>query len=98
MPTFQYRREVLEELLRHGLRPTATTAPSVARDVLNDMYRFELRRIRQRLIDGQIERRAYADIVRGIRERYPLLSLPLSFWLAPSVRTVDGGPAGSSGS
>jgi hypothetical protein len=80
-PRFRYRPAVLEELLRHGLRPTERTPPSRARGQVNDLYRFELRRLRSRLLAGEIARRDYAAHVVALRRRYPVLSLPDRLWL-----------------
>jgi hypothetical protein len=78
---FRYRPAVLEELLGHGIRPTDRTPPSRARGLLNDLYRFELRRLRSRLLAGQIVKRDYASHVIALRRRYPLLSLPDRLWV-----------------
>ena len=81
MPLFHYRPDVLEELLRHGVRPTPATPPGAVREHLNDLYRFELRRLRSRLLAGAIARPDYAAHVIELRRRYPLLSVPVAFWL-----------------
>ncbi len=81
MPVYRYRSAVLEELLRHGLRPNERTPPRLLRAHLNDVYRFELRRLRSRLLAGEFARRDYASRVVVLRTRYPLLSLPDPLWL-----------------
>jgi hypothetical protein len=78
---FRYRPEVLQALLAHGLRPSPATSPALVHDQVNDLYRFELRRLRSRLLAGEIARRDYAAAVVAVRTRYPLLSLRLAFWL-----------------
>lgn len=80
MPPFRYRPEVLEALLPHGVRPGGQTPPGLVRDYLNDLYRFELRRLRARLLRGDFPKREYAGRVVALRGRYPLLSLPLQAW------------------
>lgn len=80
MPPVRYRPEVLEALLAHGVRPTPDTPPARVKDLLNDLYRHELRRLRARLLAGAFPRREYAGLVAGLRRRYPLLSLPLRLW------------------
>ena len=77
---FRYRPGVLEQLLRHGVRPKPHTPPGVVRAFLNDLYRYELRRLRGRLLDGSIAKPDYASHVVGLRERYALLSLPPALW------------------
>ncbi|HSK08125.1 MAG TPA: hypothetical protein VK911_01000, partial [Vicinamibacterales bacterium] len=78
-----FRPGVLQQLLKHGVRPRAGTPPALVRAFLNDLYRFELRRLRARLLRGEIAKPDYASHVIGLRERYALLSLPVKLWLAP---------------
>jgi hypothetical protein len=47
---------------------------------LNDLYRFEIRRLRDRLLRGEIPKPSYASHVVELRKRYPLLSLDVRFW------------------
>ena len=79
MPT--YRPEVLAQLALHGIRPRSTTAPSLIRDYLSDLYRYEIRRLRSRLLRGDILKRDYASCVIRLRLRYPLLSIPTDLWV-----------------
>jgi hypothetical protein len=80
MAVYVYRPEVLDELARHGLRPLPATTPDRLRDAVRDLYKYEIKALRARLLSGGIERRHYADAVIGLRRRYPLLSLPLALW------------------
>ena len=75
-----YPDELGEALLSFGLRPLDSTPPRVVRDALNDLYRFELRRMRDRLRAGGIEKRDYLDRVVGLRKKYWPLTLPLGVW------------------
>jgi hypothetical protein len=77
----QYRPEVLEQLAAHGIRPTAHTEPQLVHDFVNDLYRYELRRLRDRLLQNAIAKADYYSLVVQIRKRYPLLSLKLWQWL-----------------
>ena len=86
MPVYTYRPAVLEALLGHGVRPLPTTPPSLLREYLNDLYRYELRQLRSRLIAGEFPKREYASRVIALRARYPLLSLPTSAW---TIRADD---------
>jgi hypothetical protein len=79
--TFRYRQAVLDELLRHGVRPTGRTPPQAVKSFLSDLYRFEIRRLRSRLLRGEIAKPSYANHVVDLRKRYPLLSLDLRFWI-----------------
>ena len=78
---YQYHARVLEELARHGLRPRPDTPPDRLRDAVRDLYRFEIRRLRRELLAGRIRKLDYAGRVIALRERYPLLSLPVQLWL-----------------
>ena len=73
--TYQYRQEVIDQLARHGLHPKPTTPPERVREFLNDLYRYELRRLRDRLIRREIPKAGYYDLVVELRNKYRLLSL-----------------------
>ncbi len=81
MATYQYRSAVLAALLAHGIRAAPHTPPARIRAYVNDLYRFELRVLRARLLAGEFPRRDYAARVVALRQRYPLLSLPTAAWL-----------------
>lgn len=81
--TYRYRPEVLEQLAHHGLRPRPETAPMFLRDHLSALYRYELRRLRERLRRREFARRDYADLVIATRRRYVLLSIPVETWTLP---------------
>jgi hypothetical protein len=76
-----YRPGVLDQLLTHGVRPKSGTSPALVRTFLNDLYRYELRRLRGRLLAGAIAKPDYAAHVVRLRERYALLSLPVRLWV-----------------
>jgi hypothetical protein len=75
-----YPPELLEALGSLGLAPRDRTPPAVVRAALNDLYRFELRRARDRLIGGQIEKSGYLDLVVTLRKKYWPLTLQLPAW------------------
>ena len=78
--TYKYRREVLEQLWRHGVQPAPTTPPELVHDFVNDLYRYELRRLRDRLLRREIEKAGYFDRVVEVRERYRLLAVKAWQW------------------
>jgi hypothetical protein len=80
---FRYRREVLEALNRHGLAPGPGTPPQFLRDAINDLYRYEIRRLRQRLLRGEFPKAAYVPKVVELRDRYLLLAMPMGEWEEP---------------
>ena len=75
-----YPDELGEALITLGLRPSAMTPPAIVRDALNDLYRFELRRMRDRLRAGEIAKADYLDRVVALRKKYWPLTLPLQAW------------------
>lgn len=81
---YEYAPEALEQLAGHGLRPGPGTRPAVVREALNDLYRYEIRRLRQRLLAGQIAREGYAGHVIALRRQYWLLSIPVERWVRES--------------
>ena len=78
--SYRYRPEVLAQLLLHGVRPTANTSPQLVYDYINDLYRYELRRLRDRLLRRDIAKTDYYARVLEVRRRYPLLSQKLWEW------------------
>ena len=63
-----------------GLAPRSATPPSVVRDALNDLYRYELRRMREALRAGAIPKADYIGLVVALRKKYWPLTLPLDAW------------------
>ena len=79
--TFRYRADVLDQLSRHGIRPSSSTRPEVVHEFVSDLYRFELRRLRDRLVRKEIPKVGYYDRVVALRVKYPLVSLKPQEWL-----------------
>jgi hypothetical protein len=79
--TYRYRREVLAQLWRHGVQPRPTTAPDLVFAFVKDLYRYELRRLRARLVRGEIPKAGYYDRVVDLRRAYPLVSVPADEWV-----------------
>jgi hypothetical protein len=74
-PRFVYRRDVLERLLRHGVRPTPHTPPGLVRDFVRDLYKYEIRALRERYLRRDFPKIEYAGRVEALRRRYMVLSL-----------------------
>jgi len=74
---------VLHALASHGLRPRHDTSVDLLRAQVSDLYRYEIRQLRARLLAGAIPKARYADAVRTLRLRYLLLSLPREQWHEP---------------
>ncbi|MEO8680418.1 MAG: hypothetical protein ABI665_15305 [Vicinamibacterales bacterium] len=75
-----YRPEVLDELARHGLCPRPDTPPERLREQINDLYRFEIRKLRDRCRAGEFTTRELPTRVVELRQRYLLLSIPTAQW------------------
>jgi hypothetical protein len=78
---YEYAPEALEVLAGHGLRPGPATPPAIVRDALSDLYRYEIRRLKRRLLSGEFPKEEYSDRVVGLRRQYWLLSIPVTRWV-----------------
>jgi hypothetical protein len=72
---FKYHDHVLRELERHGVRPTSHTPPELVRDYVRDLYKYEIRVLRERLLRAEFPRLEYATRVDTLRRQYPVLAL-----------------------
>jgi hypothetical protein len=90
---YRYQAWVLEALASHGVRPAVSTPPELLHDFVNDLYRYELRRLRASLLAGVFPKAEYYGRVVALRRRYPLLSIKSHLWLAEA----DPGGSGTAG-
>jgi hypothetical protein len=72
---YRYRSDVLRALETHGIRPRPTTPPELVREFVNDLYRYEIRRLRDRLRRGEFPKDTYFDRVVSLRNKYSVLAL-----------------------
>lgn len=72
---WRYPEELLTGLAEFGLAPTPHTPPRLVREQLSDLYRHEIRRLRARLLAGDVPKADYAGHVVALRKKY----WPLSF-------------------
>ena len=77
---YRYRPEILAQLAGHGVIPKPTTPPVTARAAVNEIYRYELRRLRDRYLVGEFSKREYYDKVVEIRNRYPVMAILTRDW------------------
>jgi hypothetical protein len=77
---YRYKADVLRQLSQHGVQPRPTTPPDLVHEFVSDLYRYELRRLRNRLVRGEIPKAGYFDRVVELRRRYPLVSLKPAQW------------------
>ncbi len=78
--TWTYPPELIAALPAFGLAPTPHTPPLLVRDALNDLYRYEIRRLRQRLLDGHVVKVNYIGEVIVLRKKYWPLALQPAHW------------------
>ena len=79
----RYRAAVLEQLLAHGIRPTALTRPQLVRDFVRDLYKYEIRSLRERYLRRDFPKSEYAGRVDDLRRRYPVLALQPREFIEP---------------
>ena len=77
----RFTPEVIEELERHGLSPKPDTPAELLREQINDLYRFEIRKLRDRCRAGEFSTRELPGHVVELRRRYLLLSIPTAQWV-----------------
>jgi hypothetical protein len=77
---FIYRETVLTQLLRHGVKPNPETPPALVHDFINDLYLYEIRSLKKRMLEGNIPRAEYSEYVRRLRDSYPVLGFPVQLW------------------
>jgi hypothetical protein len=72
---YRYRVDVLAQLERHGVRPTSTTHPQLVRGFVRELYKYEIRRLRERMLRDDFPRHEYSERVEALRNQYPVLAL-----------------------
>jgi hypothetical protein len=75
-----YPPELFGALQALGFAPSTDTPPAVTREAVDDLYRYELRRIRDRHKAGAVDRPEYLTQVIALRKKYWMLTLPLAAW------------------
>jgi hypothetical protein len=79
--SFRYRADVLERLWVHGVQPTGRTSPALVRDYVRDLYKYEIRRLRDRYVRREFTKPEYAAKVDALRRQYPVLALRARDWV-----------------
>ena len=77
---YRYKAEILAQLAEHGVIPKPTTPPTTARGVVNDIYRYELRKLRDRYLVGEFSKQDYYRMVVEVRNRYPVMAVLTRHW------------------
>ena len=73
-------KQMLDALAGLGLAPRDETSPELLREQLNGLYRFELRRLRDRHRAGEITKADYIPHVLELRKKYWMLSVRTDKW------------------
>ena len=77
---YRYKPEILRQLAMHGVIPKPETPPTVARAAVNEIYRYELRLLRNRYLVGEFAKKEYYDKVVEVRNRYPVMAMLTRHW------------------
>jgi hypothetical protein len=72
---YRYRADVLAALPRHGILPTPQTPPELVRDYVRDLYKWQIRRLRERYLHKEFPKAEYWQRVDQLRRQYPVLAL-----------------------
>ena len=75
-----YPAELRDALLSFGISPRPETSPRFVRDQLSDLYRYEIRRLRDRLLAGEFPKQDYIGHVITLRKKYWPLALTPEQW------------------
>jgi len=78
---FRYRADVVEALWRYGVHPTPATRPELVHEFVSDLYRYEIRRLRARLLRKEFPKSEYAGRVTALRMQYRVIALRPQEWV-----------------
>jgi hypothetical protein len=78
---YRYRRDVLDVVWRHGIMPTERTPPELARGYVRDLYKYEIRRLRERYLRNEFSKAQYSVLVAALRDQYGVLALVPRQWI-----------------
>ena len=81
--SYRYRADVLAALLAHGVMPTPDTDPERVRAYVRDLYKYEIRRLRERYLRREFPKTEYSARVDALRRQYPVLALRAGDWVLP---------------
>ena len=77
---YRYRPDVLAALATHGVCPLPHTRPELVREYVRELYKYEIRRLRDQMVRHEFAKTEYAGRVDALRRRYPVLALlPVQF-------------------
>jgi len=79
-PRWTYPPELREALASLGFAPRSDTPPAFVREAADELYKYELRRLRDRHRAGDAAKTELMDAVVQLRKKYWVLTLPLAAW------------------
>jgi len=71
---------LLDALEKFGLSPRPETPPGFVRDALSDLYRYEIRRLKSRLLAGEFPKSDYIGLVIALLKKYWPLAMTPAVW------------------
>lgn len=74
---------MLASLADLGLKPLPHTTPAFVRRAVNELYRYEIRKLRGRYLRREFPKDEYIPRVVQLRNKYWVLSVPVP-WLPAS--------------
>jgi len=75
-----YPPEILVAIASLGVVPTPETPPRLVREYLSGLYKFEIRRLRDRHRAGEVSKPDYIPHVIELRKKYWMLTLEPRTW------------------
>jgi N-carbamoylputrescine amidase len=94
-PQWAYPPELVAALGAFGLSPAPDTPPVLVRDALSDLYRWEIRRLRERLIAKEFPKKDYIGHVIAMRKKYWPLAMTPDAWEKVCAGASAGARAGA---
>lgn len=79
-PRWTYPPELREALASLGLAPRSDTPPALVREAADELYKYQLRRLRDRQRAGAVAKAELTEAVVQLRRKYWVLTLPLGAW------------------
>lgn len=77
---FAWDPDMLEALTALGISPRPETPPAFAKDYVSQLYRYELRRLRDHYVAGEFTKSEFHARIIALRPRYWMLSIPAARW------------------
>lgn len=77
---FAWDADMLHALANLGVRPGPGTPPTLVKDYVSRLYRYELRRLRDRYVAGEFQKADFHALIIALRPRYWMLAIPAARW------------------